>query len=141
MVGAANDALYTLDVSTGRATVVRASNVNAFAGRVADREFNPSGLASHGGNLYMVGKTGIRLYRLDTTTGLATPIANFTGFGVGENAPEGLASHGGTLYMVGAANDALYTLDVSTGRATRVGSASQFGVSENFPRGLASLPA
>ena len=124
------------DPSTGIATPVNANTVGGFG----VGEWNPGGLASHQGQLYMVGGENVALYTLDVTTGIATPVNANTvgGFGVGEWSPGGLASHGGALYLVGASTDALYTLDVTTGVATRVGSATQFGVGEEAPGGLAS---
>ena len=101
-------------------------------------EFNPSGLASHDGQLYMVGHGNAALHTLDPETGLATRVGTATAFGVNEFLPRGLASHGDQLYMVGFGNDALHTLDPATGIATRVGTATGFGVNEFNPDGLAS---
>ena len=105
---------------------------------VATGEIGPTGLASDGTNLYMVGSVRDALYTLNATTGLATRVGSATQFGVNESVPTGLAFHNGTLYMLGSANDALYTLNTTTGIATRVGSATRFGVNETSPSGLAS---
>ena len=103
-------------------------------------EDEPHGLASIGNTLYMVGgTTNSTLYRLDTSTGVATRVGSATTFGVGELAPRGIASIEDTLYMVGSSHDALYTLDTSTGVAVQVGSARQFGVAEFAPSGIASI--
>jgi len=102
-------------------------------------ERNPSGLASIGNTLYMVGFANDALYTLDTATGRATRVGSATQFGVNENLPLGIASIDNTLYMVGLSNNALYTLDTTTGIATRVGSATAFGVNETGPNGLASI--
>ena len=135
MVGSTNDALYTLDTSSGSAT--RIGTADQFGVGVSI----PSGLASIDDTLYMVGATTSALYTLDTSTGSATRIGSANEFGVSETAPHGLASIGNTLYMVGAQIDALYALDTSTGSATRIGSATNFGVTpaETAPRGLASI--
>ena len=90
--------------------------------------------------LYMIGDNNNALFRVNTTTGVATRIGRATSFGVGETSPGGLAYGNGVLYMVGAETDALYTLNTTTGVATRIGSASAFGVSERAPSGLAYDP-
>ena len=132
MVGDANDALYTLNTSSGMATRVGSAD------QFGVDENNPTGLASIGNTLYMVGENAV-LYRLDTDSGEATRVGSAAaGFGVGENFPEGLASIGNTLYMVGDARGA-YRLDTDSGEATRVGTVDKFGVGENTPAGLASI--
>ena len=98
-------ALYTLDTTSGVATQV-ASAVNFAVG-----EFFPSGLASIGTTLYMVGDTNDVLYTLDLTNGAATRVGSAVNFGVGESAPSGLASIRNTLYLVGG-NNILYSSEV-----------------------------
>ena len=135
MVGSTNDALYTLDTSTGIATQV--GTADKFG--VSPSEDIPSGLASIGDTLYMVGTNTALLYTLDTSSGVAVQVGSATTFGVGEKVPQGLASIEDTLYMVGATKNALYTLDTVTGIATRVGATTDFGASETFPTGLESI--
>ena len=132
MVGRNNDALYTLNPTTGVAARV------GTATKFGVNEGSPSGVASHKGTLYMVGQSNDALYTVNTTTGRATRVGRATRFGVNEYDPMGLASHNGKLYMVGGWNDALYTLNTTTGRATRVGTAARFGVNEGSPHGLTS---
>ena len=141
MVGSTNDALFMLDISSGRAT--RVGTESQF-GSSNIREIEPRGLASIDNTLYMVGAHNDALFTLDISSGRATRVGSVDQFGVGESTPSGLASiteSAGTttLYMVGSTNDALFMLDISSGRATRVGSATNFGVSEDTPRGLASI--
>ncbi len=59
MVGASNDALYTLDTTTGRAT-----QVGSVAAGFGVSENVPRGLAAIGNTLYMVGSTHDALYAL-----------------------------------------------------------------------------
>jgi len=133
MVGDINDALYTLNTSTGIATRVgSATNFGV-------NEDQPSGLASIGNTLYMIGRTTDALYTLNTSTGIATRVGSATQFGVNEASPSGLGAIGSTLYMLGDRTNALYTLNTATGRATRVGTSFRFGVSEHAPTGLASI--
>ena len=132
MVGGSNDALYTVNPTTGVATRVgSATNFGV-------DETSPMGLASHNGKLYMVGLRNTALYTVNPTTGAATRVGSARRFGVGEYSPVGLASHNGKLYMVGRHYAALYTLNPTTGVAARVGSARRFGVREYHPGGLAS---
>ena len=135
MLGRSNDALYSVDTATGLATLI--GKVSSAAG------FLTGGLASHDGELYMVGggeSPGVyRLYTLDPETGAKVGVGTATQFGISSTQPAGLASHSGKLYMADATNDALYTLNTASGTATQVGTASQFGtVSESAPAGLAS---
>ena len=74
-------------------------------------ESAPHGLASDGNNLYMVGRTNKKLYTLDTTTGVATPLSSVSNFNLGSDVtvtPAGLAVHNGAFYMLDDAADALY---------------------------------
>ena len=162
MVGSTNDALYTVNPTTGEAT--RIGSATAFG----VGETTPSALAFHNGTLYMGGGGG--LYTLNTTTGVATLVGGFQhrglashngtlysvsggglytlntttgvatlvgGLGVADGL--GLASHNGSLYMVDHDNDVLYTVNTTTGQATRVGNSFRFGVAEQSPQGLSSL--
>ncbi len=105
MVGTTNDALYTLDTTTGGAAQVGSVSAGFNVG-----ETNPRGLAAIGTTLYMVGLTNADLYTLDTTDGDATQMGSATQFGATESSPTGLAAIGTALYMVGAAHDALFAL-------------------------------
>ena len=81
----------------------------------------PTGLASDGTSLYMLGDTNDAIYTVNTTTGDATRVnSTVTSFGVGETNPRGLAFHNSKLYMVGGDHDRLYEINKSTGRATAV---------------------
>ena len=86
MVGSNNDALYTLDTTTGEGFRVGGSNDSGVG------EGSPSGLASHNGKLYMVGRQTNALYTLNTSTGVATRIGSAVNFGVNASSPRDLAS-------------------------------------------------
>ena len=132
MVGNGNDALFTLDVTSGVAT--RVGSVEFFN----INEQSPQALASHNGRLYMAGTGNDRLYELDPATGIATQIGTSSRFGVDEFAPRGMTSHNGTLYMLGGALMALFSLNTTTGIATRIGNVEQFGIEEIAPHSLTS---
>ena len=133
MVSYAPGRLHRVDLDALSASTIGSLNFGSAA------EWAPTGLASHGGKLYMIGSAKDRLYELDPATGAATTVGSETSFGtVNETDPQGLASHGSSLYMTGGANDWLYTLNTSTGAATRVGAVTGFGVSETAPAGIAS---
>ena len=122
-------------VPTGRAVRIGSSI------RFDVNESAPTALASHSGNLYMVGNATDALYTIDISDGTATQVGSETRFGtVSETGPEGLASLNNVLYMVGRGNNALFTLNTTTGVATRVGAATDFGtVTETIPTGLSQL--
>ena len=137
MVGQATKKLYAINSDDGTAAIVQvgATATDDFGAPVEEL---PTGLASDGTTLYMVGETGKELYTLNLTTGAAAALASpATNFGtVAEEKPRGLAWDGTNLYMLGAMNSALYQLDTTTGIATRIGAASNFGVGETEPTGL-----
>ncbi len=143
MVGWNQTVLYTLNTTTGRATLMSDAGVTNFG----VGESRPTGLAAIGGTLYMIGEWTDALYTLNidstdmTPDGTAIQVGMATKFGtVTEGNPRGLAAIGGTLYMGGGANDVLYTLDTTTGRAAQVGSApAGFDVGEDAPTGLAAI--
>ena len=97
--------LYSLDTSSATPTFIgSATNFGV-------SEQSPTGLASDGNNLYMVGRTNKKLYTLDTTTGVATPLSSVSNFNLGSDVtvtPAGLAVHNGAFYMLDDAADALY---------------------------------
>ncbi len=132
MAGRSNNALYTVNPTTGAATRV------GTATKFGVNERYTAGLASHQGKLYMVGASTDALYTLNPTTGVATRVGTATKFGVNEGDPASLVSHQGKLYMVSWHTAALYTLNPTTGVATRVGTATKFGVNEGNPLGLTS---
>ena len=106
-------------------------------------ESQPRGLASitdgDTTTLYMVGFDNDVLYRLDTSSGLATQVGMADDFGISEGDVADLASIGTTLYMVDTTFATLFKFNTTTGIATRVGAATDFGVGENQPHGLASI--
>ena len=110
MVGAVNDALYTVDTTTGVATRVGSAD------QFGVNEGIPTGLTY-----------------LPQSTPMPDPDPD------PDPMPDPDPTPSGTLYMTGGTNDALYTLNPSTGRATRVGSATRFGVNEASPSGLAAI--
>ena len=113
MAGGRNDALYTVNRTTGVATRVGSAT------RFGVGERAPVGLAWDGSNLFMLGAAGA-LYRLNRSTGIATRVGSATNFGVGETAPVGLCWDGSNLFMIGLSTRTLYTLNRTTGVATSV---------------------
>ena len=105
MVGDTNNALYTLNTSTGVAEQVEPATTS-----FGVAETSPRGLTSIGTTLYMVGNVGKSMYTVDTTTGSAEQVglASFFGTGSSNIRPQGLASITdsssgtpiSTLYMV-----------------------------------------
>ena len=75
--------------------------------------------------LYLVGGTADALYRLESTSGVATRVGAADAFGVSETNPRGLTWHRGVLYMIGGATDGLYSLDTTTGDAKLVATRAQ----------------
>ena len=74
-------------------------------------EKSPRGLASDGINLYMVGQTNKKIYTVDTTTGVATPLSGAVNFLLGSDVtvtPTALAVHNGAFYMLDDTANALY---------------------------------
>ncbi len=149
MVDDGTDALYTVSPSTGRATRV-STRTTRFGLDVS--LIKPRDLAWSGSTLYMI--TSSRLYKLNRTTGVATPIGSF---GTDISNATGLAwkrsstatSTGitgkpepGRLYMVDTNNDALYIVDTATGSATPTdafpvdSSVRAFGGSVRTPNGI-----
>ena len=119
MAGRENNALYTIDISNGRATRVGSSNnfgiTQADAGGLNVLLYAaPGGLAAIGNTLYMAGVNSHSLYRMNTTTGVVTLIGE-----LGVNHPLSIAAIGNTLYLVGSPRR-LYTVNLNTGAATRV---------------------
>ncbi len=143
MVGWDQTVLYTLNTTTGGATLVSDASVDEFG--VGERQ--PTGLAAIGSTLYMIGQIQDALYTINidstdmTPDGMAYQVGSATQFdGVGEGNPRGLAAIGNTLYMGGGSNDVLFTLDTTTGRITQVGSVDPgYGVGERAPTGLAAI--
>ena len=89
MVGASTDKLYEIDPVTGAAAAVGSAVGFGIPG---GGEGYPSGLTSHGADLYMTGTAADSLYILDTTTGAAAPVGTLTGLGVSEHDPQGIAN-------------------------------------------------
>ena len=97
--------LYSIDASNATATRIGSATYFGVS------ESSPGGLASDGTNLYMVGRTNKKLYTLDTTTGVATPLSSASNFNLGSDVtvtPTGLTVHNGAFYMLDGAADALY---------------------------------
>ena len=138
MLGDDGDRLYTLNTTTGVATVVDGSTT-----QFGVSEATPQSIAFIGDQLYMVGDTR-KLYTLNTTTGVATAVdSNVNDFGQSSAVyPLGLTSVGETLYMT-AINSltspvpSLYSVDPATGIATKIDIPSRFGVSETIVNDLA----
>ncbi len=101
-------------------------------------EFRPSGITSHDGQLYMVGRDRDALHTLDSETGIAKQVGPRR-FTVDERDPDGLASHDDRLYLVGHGRPALHTLNPKTGIAKQMGSLGfSANVREDLPSGITS---
>ena len=108
----------------------------------------PTGLASVGNTLYMVGRGHTMLYMLNTLNikdenwQAVAPNAS-PGFGVDEYNPTGLAAIGNVLYMVGQDTATLYMLDIGmadgTWHSVVPDAAPGFGIGENRPTGLTAV--
>ena len=130
MIGDSTDRLYTLDVTTGTGATAGTTDGAATGTGAATRvgaatgfnagEYQPVGLASHGGRLYMTGSTKDRLYTLDVTTGAAVRVGAATGFGVGESAAVGIAS--------GYTAPADFEIGAATGEISYTGASAPLGV-------------
>jgi hypothetical protein len=110
-IGGGPSSLYTIDPSTGAATLVGAIGYD----RVGALDFDPST-----GILYGIGSNTpntFSLITIDTTTGLGTTVGNTVG-----NFQDINFRSDGTLF--GFAGGALYTLNLTDGSATLVGSIS-----------------
>ena len=129
MAGAATDAVFTVNPTTGVATRVHRLDTNILQ--------NPQAIVDANGTFYIA--SGTALFTLDLSDGTLTRIGTSNFFGDFPVSAAGLAYLNNTLYMVssGSGKLNLYTLDPTTGIATRVGSATEFGVGETSPGGLA----
>ena len=96
-------ALYTLDLTTMRATKV---------GRGFGNNVIPTDMAWDGTNLYLVDDTNDALFTVDRTTGVATRVGSASAFGVNELRPFGLAWDGKQMYMTGLDFKSLYKLQI-----------------------------
>ena len=135
MIGSSNDALYTVNTTTGNATRVGPTVTSFGVG-----ETEAAGLAFHNNKLYMVGTANNRLYEIDKNNGRADavrPPLN-TGFGLSITQPRGIAGHGGQLYMVNDGDHYLSRINAATGIATRIGAATDYGITDLEIRDLAS---
>lgn len=109
---AAENRLFLINPTTGRATSVGATNVTIM-----------EGMTAHGGTLYLIGRDPENIYTINTTTGAATRVGAMNSLRSDPNtnvAPLGLASHKDKLYTILERD--LYTINPTTGAATRVGS-------------------
>ena len=140
-----NDTLYI--ASRGPQTlwtVDREASTFQRVGSVANfgvSEVRPTGIARLGDEVYLLGETNQRLYRLlqdddGALTGAAVTVS--TAETTGLNRPVGLAAKDGVLYCSDWDEDTLFRLDPSTGVATRVdaNSPAMFGVAEGRPSAL-----
>ena len=127
LVDTGTDSLYTVNTTTGEATLVGSLGTG-----------DPWGLADISGTLYLVDDGTDSLYTVNTTTGAATLVGSL---GIGSRLPRGLAYSGSTLYLGTASGfPSLYMVNTTTGAATWVGNLviSQ-GPSHVIPGGLAAI--
>ena len=112
MVDNATDALYTLDTTTGLATIVGTgfTSVNA-----------PIGLTFLDDVMYMVNNAGDTLWTVDPSTGVATFVGTYGTPSSGRS----LGTNGVNLYIVDAGNNSgtLYRLDKDDGTSTQIATA------------------
>ena len=138
MVGFTNDAIYTVDTTSGQATRFGSATMFGVG------EGNPSGLAVVGNTIYMVGNGNSsgngRLYIIQRPTGLGIPIGSTSRpDGSIETQPTSIAFHNDVLYMTASGiGNRFYSVNRTNGNLTPVGSATAFGVGETNPNGLAS---
>ena len=111
MVGMRHGRLFTLNIDADNtADNGKATPVSSLESGFGVGESNPTGLASLGNQLYVVGRETDRLYTLNILTGTATQVGLVDQYEVSEERASGLAAMGNILYMVGASTDALYAL-------------------------------
>ena len=138
MIDKDNDSLYTLDITTGEATLVATNTQITGGGTSSGKGTSLSGVASHNGELYVTTTGTGRLYGVDLDSLTGTQIGSDDFGAIGETFPHGIASHGNSLYMIGGDTDKLYRLDTGTGAGAPVGATDEFSVGESEPAGLAS---
>ena len=138
MIGASNNSLYQmLWTAGGIQKRITCETTKGFGANEIDprgltykEDFDSSGNSENTGTLYMIGASNNRLYTMDTTDGIATPVNN-SYFGNRETDPRGLIwkpdlnkdgepQNTGFLYMFGASTNSLYTININDGTDIRV---------------------
>jgi len=112
VTGASNTAssLYTIDTTTGLATLVGATGFN----HVVSIDFDPVS-----GTLYGIANSGNALITIDTATGAGTAVATLS---PSFQAPDMSFDSAGTLYTWSEASpDRLNTVNLTTGATTEIG--------------------
>ncbi len=117
-----NDALYTLDLATGAATLVGSYGTDVV---MHGLEWDSST-----GTLYGASSTPNSFYSISTATGAATLVGSI---GLSSFNNLGYDAANDVMYMTNSSADALYTLDRATGAPSLVGSLS----GSTNPNGLA----
>ena len=138
MLGNVTNALYSVDISDGRATEVANFDLTGVN--------NVGGCAGHedSGRVYIVdNNTDGMFYVEPTVDGTLHSVTSELGGGL--NNPQGLAFHEGVLYCLDPSDDRLYTVNITTGQATIVPGNPFFrpdlgGVSVTESAGLVSAP-
>lgn len=105
-----NDSLYTLDLSTGNATLV--------GGYGSDVVMHGLEWDSSTGTLYGASSTPSSFYSISTATGAATLVGSI-GFTSFNNL--GYDSTNNVMYMTNSSTDSLYTINRASGAVTLVG--------------------
>lgn len=118
-----NDSLYTLDLSTGTATLVGAYGITSSI-VMHGLEFTSSGV------LYASSSHNGGLYEIDPSTGAATFVGLTTGSSFTNLVWD---SHTGTMYTTHSGDDSFRVLDLTLGIATSLG----FLTHSTNPQGLA----
>lgn len=106
-----NGSLYTINTSTGSASLVGVSGASGTEGAIA--------YDSVSGKLYSADSSTNQLVELNPSTGAGTVVG---GFGSAGGDISGLTFSGGTLYGIDSVDDALVTINTATGSASTVGS-------------------
>lgn len=115
---------YTVDTTTGQATLVGATGLGSFQNLGYDPLFDV---------MYVTSSTSDSIYTIDRTTAVTTLVGAMTGSTNPNSLAYNIANQ--TMYMADNSTDNLYTLDLTTGAATLVGSMGSGNV-----LGLAHIP-
>ena len=136
-VGSPEEALYTLDTTTGAASQV--GSASRF-GLSSPFQPDPVGLAwagsSNSDDLYMIGTQTHRLYTINKNTGVATAVGDLSSSDVNRS----LDYINSILYALSdSPNAGLFKIDTSSRVVTRLGTQTNFGLTpgEQNPEGIA----
>ena len=130
--------IYTINETTGAATLVGASGFPAVSALAFDQSGNLFGSASTDPALFPD-----TLISINTATGVGTTIGTYNAFGI--SGIDGLAFHPTTGILYGMSvfdadgTDPLFSIDPSTGEATFLGRVTEAGTGNAAPESIAGL--